>query len=188
MKKFKVVLVLLLAMIMFSGSWYGKGNDDDRRDKRVKDSKEILELLYEEEPKTKEAIKSAYGYATFKSLSMTMMVFAAEGGSGIAYNNVESKVTYMNMASAGMGMGMGIKDVRIVFLFENKKVYDNFISNGWEAHAQVDAAAKDNDSGEALNEAITVEDGVKIYKLTKRGLAMQMTIQGTKYFKAKDLN
>ena len=188
MKKIKVVLALLLALIMFSGSWYGKGNDDDRRDKRIKDSKEILELLYADEPKTKALVAGSYGYATFKSLSMTMMVFTAEGGTGIARKNGDSNVTYMNMASAGMAMGMGIKDVRIVFLFENKKVYDNFISNGWEAHAQADLAAKNQEDGDAINEAITVEDGVKIYKLTKDGLAMQITIQGTKYFKAKDLN
>ena len=111
MKKFKVALALMLAMLMFSGSWYGRGNDDDRRNERIKDSKEILELLYADDPKTRNEVKSSYGYATFKSVALNMMIFSAEGGIGIARKNGDSKVTYMNMASAGMGMGLGIKEI-----------------------------------------------------------------------------
>ena len=42
--------------------------------------------------------------------------------------------------------------------------------------------------GGALNAAITVEPGVRIYKLTKNSLALQATIQGTKYWRDQDLN
>jgi lipid-binding SYLF domain-containing protein len=94
----------------------------------------------------------------------------------------------MNMASAGVGLGLGVKDFRIIFLFANKKVFDNFVSNGWEANAQADAAAKASEHGGAVNASVTVAPGMRIYKITKNGLALQATIQGTKYWKDGDLN
>ena len=56
------------------------------------------------------------------------------------------------------------------------------------ANAQADAAAKAGEDGGALNAAITVAPGIRLYKLTQNGLAIQATIQGTKYWKDGDLN
>jgi hypothetical protein len=75
-----------------------------------------------------------------------------------------------------------------VFLFENEKVFTSFVEEGWEANAQADAAAKAEESGGALNAAITVAPGIRLYKLTRNGLALQATIQGTKYWKDDELN
>ena len=33
-----------------------------------------------------------------------------------------------------------------------------------------------------------VEPGVWVYQITKKGLALQLTLQGTKYYKDDDLN
>ncbi|HZW26087.1 MAG TPA: hypothetical protein VFF26_11435 [Gallionella sp.] len=41
---------------------------------------------------------------------------------------------------------------------------------------------------EAFAGAITVAPGVELYQLTETGLALQATIQGTRYFKDKELN
>ena len=53
-------------------------------------------------------------------------------------------------------------------------------------------SGKSNDElkkeGGALNAAITVAPGIRLYKLTQNGLAIQATIQGTKYWKDGDLN
>jgi hypothetical protein len=40
----------------------------------------------------------------------------------------------------------------------------------------------------ALVAAATVVEGVSIYQLTENGLALQATLQGTKYYKDDDLN
>lgn len=106
----------------------------------------------------------------------------------MAHNNKTGVNTYMNMASGGVGFGLGVKDFRAVFLFENKKAYDTFVNSGWEANAQADVAAKHEDNGGALNAAETVAPGVRLYKLTQTGLALQATIQGTKYWKDEELN
>jgi len=73
-------------------------------------------------------------------------------------------------------------------MFASPDKLDFFINQGWEASAQVDAAAKSGNKGDALAGAITVAPGVTLYQLTESGLALQATIQGTKYFKDSDLN
>ena len=160
--------MLAASLIMFSGFWSGDDKNSLRQE-RIK-------------------VSSSYGYATFSNVGVNLVFFSAEGGSGLAHNNKSGKNIYMNMGSAGVGLGLGVKDFRAIFLFANKKVFDNFVNHGWEANAQADAAAKANEKGGALNAAITVAPGIRLYKLTQNGLAIQATIQGTKYWKDGDLN
>jgi lipid-binding SYLF domain-containing protein len=187
MKLVKLFLVMVTAITMFSGFWSGKSTMELRED-RLTTSKETLGLVYKYAPDSKQMIANAYGYATFSNLGVNLILLSAEGGKGVAHNNQSGQNIYMNMASGGVGFGLGVKDFRIIFIFENKKVFDNFVTNGWEANAQADAAIKAGNEGGALNAAITVEPGVRIYKLTQNGLALQATIQGTKYWKDGDLN
>ena len=65
---------------------------------------------------------------------------------------------------------------------------DAFVEKGWDFSGQVDAAAKSEKKGAAVAGAATVIPGVEIYQITKNGLALQATLQGTKYWKDKDLN
>lgn len=189
MKSLKLILALTLTVLMFSGFWSNKNDtDEERKQERISENRESLELLYTHKSSTKKEIQEAYGYATFKNIGMTMMVFTAEGGYGLAHNNQTGEVTYMDMVAGGMGMGMAIKDFRAIFIFDRKKDFDYFVDKGWEANAQIDAAIKAEEDGESLNEAITIKDGVKLYKLTQNGMAMQMTMQGSKFWKDKTLN
>lgn len=190
MKNLKLILSLIFLTIMFSGYWSGKGPKEIMHDKleRLKTNKETLKLLYKYAPESKNMIKNSYGYATFKNLGVNIILFSAEGGIGLAHNNKTGRDTYMNMVSGGLGFGLGVKDFRAVFLFRDKKAFDHFVNKGWEANAQADAAAKVSEEGMAINAAITVAPGVRLYKLTQNGLALQATIQGTKYWKDKELN
>ena len=187
MKKIQLISSLAVFILMFSGFWSGDSNYDKKQE-RIKSSKETLKLLYKHAPEAKNLIAKSYAYATFSSAGVNLILFSAEGGIGLAHNNKTGKNIYMNMASAGVGLGLGVKDFRIVFLFANKKVFNNFVNEGWEANAQADAAAKAGKNGGALNASVTVAPGIRIYKLTKNGLALQATIQGTKYWKDEDLN
>lgn len=187
MKNFKLISVLTLLLLVFSGFGFGE-TDQERRTKRIAQNKDALELLYKEEPSTKEAIKKAYGYATFKSYGMNMFVMSVEGGEGLVHNNTTGKITYMNVTTGGMGMGLGAKEFIAVFIFDNKKVFDYFIDKGLEVNAQAEVVAKAEEDGDGVNKVHTLKDGVKLYKLTKNGLSMQMTLQGSKYWKCRDLN
>ncbi len=182
-----MILLAGMAVVMFSGFWSGKTVDQQRAE-RQQVMNETMQLLYKHAPEAKEMVANSYGYAAFSNVGVNLVLLSAEGGMGMAHDNKTGKNTYMNMASGGVGFGLGIKDFRAVFLFENKEVFDQFVNKGWEANAQADAAAKLADKGDAISLAITVAPGVKLYKLTQNGLALQATIQGTKYWKDGDLN
>ncbi|EDZ63228.1 hypothetical protein SMGD1_1367 [Sulfurimonas gotlandica GD1] len=194
MKSLKLLLSLTIAVLMLSGFWSGKSDKDvkaennEARKERQKTSNETLKKLYKYAPKSKKMIENSYGYATFTNVGVNLIILSAEGGKGMAHNNKTGKNIYMNMGSGGVGFGLGVKDFRAIFLFENKKVFDSFVNSGWEANAQADAAAKAGKEGGAVNAAITVAPGIRLYKLTQNGLAIQATIQGTKYWKDGDLN
>lgn len=194
MKELKLIFGLMFVVIVFSGFWSGKSpkeiKEENRKERveRIKSANETLQLLYKYAPEAKDMVLRSYGYATFSNVGVNLVLLSAEGGKGLAHNNKTGLYTYMNMASGGVGFGLGIKDFRAVFLFENKKAYDNFVNNGWEANAQADAAAKYEKSGGALNAAETVAPGIRLYKLTQNGLALQISIQGTKYWKDEELN
>ena len=187
MKYIKIGVVAFVTFFMLNGFWSGESKSDLRKE-RKEDSSKILKTLYKYAPESKNMIRNSYGYATFSNIGVNLIILSAEGGTGLAHNNKTSKNIYMNMGSGGVGLGLGVKDFRAIFLFENKKVFDDFVNNGWEANAQADAAAKVGKEGGALNAAITVSPGVRLYKLTQNGLAIQATIQGTKYWKDGDLN
>ena len=199
MKKFKIVLGLLLSFLMFSGFW---GDDrspreiknEERKNRfieqqsRIKTSRETLNLLYQEVPEIQQKLLRSYGYATFSNVGVNVILFSVENGEGLAHNNRSGMNTYMNMTSGGLGLGLGARDFRAIFLFKTKRAFDNFVNSGWEANAQADAVAKYDESGGAAGGAITVSDDVTLYKLTEDGLIAQITFQGTKYYKDENLN
>lgn len=194
MKHLKLILGLLLIVVVFSGFWSGKTKKEIKEENRLErvnritTNNETLQLLYKYAPEAKNMILNSYGYATFTNIGVNLVLLSAEGGKGMAHNNRTGVNTYMNMASGGLGLGLGVKDFRAVFLFENKKTYDTFVRSGWEANAQADAAAKYEETGGAINAAETVAPGIRLYKMTQSGLALQATVQGTKYWKDEELN
>lgn len=183
-------LLLVFCGAAFAG-WFGPDKSiQEQRDEILKMQKATLQDLYQFAPASRGEIAKAYGYAVFSSMGIHILALSNERGSGVAHDNRTGKNIYMNMLSLGAGFGLGIKDFRAVFIFENKSVFDDFVNNGWEANAQVDAAAKAKDytPDTALTTAITVAPGVLLYKLTQNGLALQATMQGSKYWKDSDLN
>ena len=103
-------------------------------------------------------------------------------------NSLTGKDTYMKMFSAGGGIGMGVKDFIIVFVFHTEDAMDKFQQSGWDFSGQADANAQTSTQGEGAETAGSVMPGTSIYQLTKSGLALQATLQGTKFWVDKDLN
>lgn len=161
---------------------------EEQRSEIRKMRKDTLAQLYKVHPAARANIQKAAGYAVFSNVGINLIFLSAAGGSGVAHDNRSGKDIYMKMVSGGIGIGLGVKDFRGIFVFSNRKAFRQFVDSGWEASAQADAAAKSGDKGGAAAGAITVAPGVELYQLTKNGLALQATIQGTKYYKNDDLN
>lgn len=182
----KYIVISLLAMILATSSFADKA--DKKRAKINKMKAEVLTQLYAEEPKTRKQIKKAKGYAVFSNVGINVIFFSAGGGRGVAHDNKTGKDIYMKMASAGIGIGMGIKDFRAVFIFHTDDAFNKFVDYGWDFSGQADAAAKSDDKGAEGSQVANLANGVSVYQLTKSGLALQATLQGTKYWKDKKLN
>lgn len=148
---------------------------------------EMLDELYKLKPIARDQIKKAAGYAVFSNVGINLVFASFAGGRGVVVQRGGQR-TYMKMGSAGLGLGLGVKDFRAVFVFRSKGKLEAFLDKGWDFSGQADAAAKSDDKGAALALAETVARDVEVYQITKNGLALQATLQGTKYWKDKDLN
>ncbi len=149
---------------------------------------ETLARLYKYYPAAKARIANAYGYAVFSNAGINVILISVAGGRGVAHDNKTGRNHYMRMISGGIGPGIGAKDFRGIFVFESKRAFDKFVTEGWEAGARAEAMAKADNKGGAAEAAVTVARDVKFYQLTEAGLSLEATIQGTKYFKDGDLN
>jgi hypothetical protein len=64
---------------------------------------------------------------------------------------------------------------------------DEFMSGSWAAGADADAAAKVSDAGG--EQSVTAKTGdVEIYTITRNGLALSATINGTRFYRDNYLN
>ena len=153
-----------------------------------KEANATLDKLYKIHPGAKSTIQKAAGYAAFDNFGLNLFLLSTARGKGIAVASKGKNETFMKMLSVGGGLGIGAKDFRVVFVFENPQALDSFINSGWDADAHAEAAAKAGEKGGAYEGAISVSPGVWVYQLIETGLALQATLQGTKYYKDDDLN
>jgi lipid-binding SYLF domain-containing protein len=92
------------------------------------------------------------------------------------------------LLSVQAGLGFGIKKFRLVWVFETPAAFDTFVNSGWELGAQATAAVKLKGQGAWAAGAMSISPGVWVYQLTDKGLALELTAKGTKYFKDDALN
>lgn len=182
-------IVSFLLVILLLGDFAGAGDSpDNKREKTRKMAAATLEELYKLQPASREAIQKSAGYAVFNNMGATLLLVSTARGAGVAVNSKTKQDTFMKMISGGAGLGAGVKDYRVVFVFENESALTRFLDSGWSASGQADAAAKTSNAGGAYSGAVMVEPGVWVYQITKKGLALDLTLQGTKYYKDDDLN
>ena len=184
----KRTALLLFVAIVASGMANAKDTPDQKREKTRKMAAQTLQDLYKLQPLSKAALQKAAGYAVFNNIGTNVLLLSTARGAGLAVNSANRQETFMKMISAGGGLGLGVKDYRVIFLFESGKALERFLNSGWSGSAQADAAAKAGKNGGAYSGATEVAPGVWVYQITKNGLALQLTLQGTKYYKDNDLN
>jgi lipid-binding SYLF domain-containing protein len=188
MQRMKIGLCFLAISLILSGCSTTGGNTPPTKRQAILSMREqVLSDLYKVHPQAKTEIASAPGYAVFSNWNVYLLFVSGGSGFGVVKDNKTGKNTYMKMGQAGVGLGVGLKDFRAVFIFNKRSVMEEFVNKGWEFGGQADAAAKASDKGGALG-AEGVFSDITIYQLTESGLALQATVQGTKYWKDDDLN
>jgi lipid-binding SYLF domain-containing protein len=186
MNRRMMVLVIGFA-VATPGIALGASKAEEQADVR-KAAQQVLAAVYKAQPSARKAVESAAGYAAFSNFGMKILVAGGGSGEGVAVNNKTKATTYMKMAELQAGLGFGVKKFQVVWVFETEAALNNFINSGWEFGAQATAAAKAGDKGSAYQGAVAVAPGVWLYQLTDKGLALELTAKGTKYYKDGDLN
>jgi len=185
---------LLLASLALVGSaqasvFKKEGTPDEQRAdiRTVRD--QALAELYKVQPSAKGHVEKAAGYAVFSNFGLKILVAGGGSGRGIVVDNKTKQETFMRMAEVQAGLGFGVKNFRLVWVFDKKADLDRFINSGWELGAQGTASAKVAGQGaSAFQGAVSVTPGVWLYQLTDDGLALELTAKGTKYYRDDALN
>jgi len=186
--RFKRIATILAVLLLVVATSFGDDDVEKNRQKIRKMATETLQDLSKLQPASKAAIHKSAGYAVFNNMGTKILLVSTARGAGIAVNSKTKQETFMKMISAGGGLGVGITDYRVIFAFENAAALNQFLNSGWSGSAEADAAAKAGSKGGAYAGAVQVNPGVWVYEITKNGLALSLTLQGTKYYKNDDLN
>src|SRR5580698_911705 len=185
-------LTILIAAAVISALTVIAQAQDPKIEKKQKEirnmAQDTLQRLYEADPKAQSAVEGAAGYAVFSNLGIKILVAGSGNGKGIAVDNKTQHETFMKMLELQAGLGMGVKKFSVIFVFDNEKVFNSFVNSGWQFGGQATAAATTGTQGGAMAGAVSVSDGVWMYQLTDKGLALELTAKSTKYYKDGDLN
>jgi lipid-binding SYLF domain-containing protein len=185
---------LVLATVVAAGftGEAGAAMSDKEKEKARSDvrkaSGETLNALYKAVPAARKVVEDSAGYATFSNFGMKILVAGSGSGKGLAVNKKSKQQVFMKMIEVQAGLGFGIKKFRVIWVFSSEDALNKFINSGWETGGQASAGAKAGGKGDAYQGAISVSPGVWIYQLTDKGVALELTAKGTKYYKDDDLN
>jgi len=186
--RFPIALLCLLAVASLANADDEKDKEKERVEIRQM-SQQTLDRLYKAQPSARAVVQKAFGYAVFSNTGVKILFGGSGRGEGVAINNQSKAETFMKMLEIQAGLGFVVKKFRVIFVFDNQKAFDGFVNSGWEFGGQADAAAKTSpEKGGSMQGAVSVSDGVWVYQLTDKGLALELTGKGTKYSKDDDLN
>jgi len=177
----------LVAMAMISAAALASSPDEQRRE-IDQAAQQTLEALYAQQPSARRAIAESAGYAVFSDMSTKIFFAGGGGGKGVAVNRESGQQTFMMMVSVSAGLGMGISKSHLVWVFETPEAYENFVNVGVELGADANLQVNPGQGGGLYDGAVEVSPGAWLYQLLDAGLALELTVQGTKYFKDPDLN
>ena len=133
--RFRIIASSLAVILLATGLASAGDSPDKKREKTRKMADKTLQELYKLEPTSQAAIQKAAGYAVFDNMGTNLLLVSTARGSGVAVNSKTKQETFMKMVSAGAGLGVGVKDYRVIFVFENDKALANFLDSGWSGSA-----------------------------------------------------
>ena len=168
----------------------GANAQDDKAKKQAevrKAAETSLQKFYKADPKLKDAVAKAPGYAVFTTFGLSFIVGGA-GGKGVAMDNKTKQVTYMDMAQASAGFQAGVAQSETLHIFKTAEGFRNFVDKGWEASGSGTAQAGAGGKSVGVGQGKQFVSDATSYTLTKNGLQAGIAVEGTKYWKDKELN
>ena len=187
-KNFFQFIIFALALMMTTSICAAKETPDQLRGKLNDMSQQVLERMYEKFPETKAAVKDVYAYCTISASGVKLGVLGDDHGRGVVVNNDTGKKIYVKMKEVSVGVNFGAKEYDLLFLITNKEAWERFISGNIKFGSEVSAQASDGVKGGTFANATIIANGVWVYQLDKKGLAVELSFKGAKISPYKNLN
>jgi lipid-binding SYLF domain-containing protein len=165
-----------------------KGGVAEQRSEIKGMESDTLAKLYAKESGAKRQLKKAAGYGVFDVSGGKIMFGGMDHGNGVIFDNASGRRTFMKMFELQPGLGFGYTNFRMVFVFDNREVMNDFITNGWEFGTRAAAAAKSQTDGGALDFEYNVAPGIHAFQMTEEGALIGLSLTGAKYWRNDDLN
>ena len=191
MKKWLTLLMTALMVCMLTATAFAATSQEKIDKERAQiESLQVkaLQNLYAKVPSAENVIKNCYAYATLSNTGIKIGLFGDAHGRGLAVNNVTGEKVYMRMKEMGLGIGIGVKEYDLIFVIGTEKAWNAFISGDIKFASSAEASASDGKAGGAIEGASIAANGVWVYQMTKKGLALDASIKGTKIYADKKLN
>ncbi|MBR6888159.1 MAG: hypothetical protein IKN16_06900 [Selenomonadaceae bacterium] len=103
-------------------------------------------------------------------------------------NNQTGQRIYVKMKEVSVGVNFGAKEYDLLFVILNKEAWDRFISGNIKFGTEASAQAYDGVTGDTFADATIVANGVWVYQLDKKGLAVELTFKGARISPYRTLN
>ena len=187
-QKFFQLILFALVLMMASTVLAAKKTPDEQRAELNGMSEKVLARMYEKYPESKAAVRDCYAYCTISASGVKLGLFGDDHGRGVVVNNYTGKRTYVKMKEVSVGINFGAKEYDLLFLIANKTAWERFISGNIKFGSEVSAQASDGVNGGTFANATAIANGVWVYQLDKKGLAVEMSFKGAQISQYKNLN
>jgi len=184
----RTFLIIGSALATLGAAAHAEADKSAKQSEIKQKSMQALQDFFKADPKLKDAVGKAPGYAVFTTFGLSFG-FGGAGGRGIAHDAKAGTNTFMSIAQASAGLQAGASDTRYLFIFDTPQAFADFVDKGWDASASAAAgvgAGGDNTANVKAG-AGNIQGG-RMYALTKAGLQAGAAVSGMKAWKDKDLN
>jgi hypothetical protein len=182
------VLLLLLASLTGCRAVFGPDGATvaERRANVLRQRDELIAALSVRRPRLAEEVHAAAGYAYFAKSNLQLLIFSSENAYGVV-TEPDGTTTFMRMYGSGAGFGVGVHNFKVLMIFRNRKVLDDFITHGMDIRGTATAGVKLGDLEASSSNAESLQD-IDVYQLTELGGAFQITLQANKFWIDSNLN
>jgi len=186
----KVVLVILaLTVIAFPWRRATAGESVEEKRARIRSmASDTLKSLYKFQPGSQAVVEKAAGYAVFDNTGVHVVLPSTAKRMGMAVDSVSGKETFMKMRSEPGRAGSAVEDCRIVFVFDDRRALARFLDSGWKGSDWHDTPPDLGSKGGEYEGAFRVDRDMWAYQVVERGLAFQLILAGTYYYREDKLN
>lgn len=190
MKKFfsRLFFFTLICFLATSAITFAKSSPEQQRAELNEMRGKVLERMYQKYPETRSVVANSYAYCTISASGVKFGFWGDDHGRGVAVNNYSGEKIYVKMKEVGVGLNFGAKEYDLLFVIQNQKAWERFISGNIKFGTEVSAQASDGVTGETFANATIVANGVWVYQLDKKGLAVELTLKGARISPYKTLN